>query len=164
MTPQALAIGLILILLIMVGVYLTRRKMPVIKTTPNMTTETYLYYDPRNPVSSLTQATSIATGYQGTVSTPGEISYYAFMGGTVGWCGISSTGSIYSVPGAQYSPNAPVTSQPCCKETPYGVWITGPKIVAGTKNVSPFNCRNWYQPPISPANKNLDTVKTDTKV
>jgi len=145
MTPQALAVGLILVLFVLVGVYLTRGAAPTGGAAPNVAAETYLYYDPENPSPSFAQAASVAAGYQGKVSTPGDLSYYASLGGTASWCGVTSTGTVYSVPGARYSPGSLVTSQPCCG-APYGVWVTGSKTVAGTKNVSPFNCESWYQP------------------
>ena len=140
---QALTAVLVFIFLAVAGSHLVQEK-PSGGSAPNVAAETYLYYDPASPSPSPARAAAIASGYQGKVSTPGDLSFYSSLGGSAGWCGITSTGEVYSVPGARYSPDAPVTPRPCCG--PHGVWITGPKIVAGERNVSPFNCESWYQP------------------
>lgn len=139
---RAVGVGLILILIVVAIIYITRRKMPTGGETPNVSAEIYLYYDPSASSPTLAQAKTLARGYQGVVATPGDVSYYAALGGVAGWCGIVSTGDVYSVPGELYAPGAKL----CCREAPHGVWIRGPKILAGKSHVSPFNSKFWYQP------------------
>ncbi len=146
MTSRAFAVGLILVLIIIVIMYLGRKK-----TTggggeyPQVAAETYLYYDPTKPSPSPTQASLIASCLVVLVATPGQLAYYASSGGSAGWFGITSTGDVLAAPDPIYSPTNYVVTAPCA-QTPYGVWLYGPKGPVDLQNVSPFNCSGWFQP------------------
>ena len=148
MTSQAFAVGLILVLLIVVFMYLTRQKTPSGGTVyPQVKAEAYLYYDPSNPSPTQAQANNIAKsfGSGSRLATPGDLAYYASMGGYAGWYGTTSTGGVFAVSNPIYAPSAPVTAAPC-QNAPYGVWVHGLKGSLNMKNVSPFNCAQWFQP------------------
>jgi hypothetical protein len=146
MTSQAFAVGLILVLIILVVMYLNRQK-----TTggggeyPQVAAEAFLYYDPENPSPTSGQATQIASGLGVVVASPGQLAYYASLGGASGWYGITSEKTVLAAPGPIYSPSNNVVAARC-DQTPYGVWLYGPKPPVNTQNISPFSCSGWFQP------------------
>jgi hypothetical protein len=148
MTSQAFAVGLILVLIILVVMHLNRQKMTGGGgggEYPRIAAEAFLYYDPAKPSPSPSQASQIASGLGVKVATPGQLAYYASSGGASGWYGITSTGDVLAAPGPIYSPSNYVVAAPCA-QTPYGVWLYGPKPPVSTQNVSPFSCSGWFQP------------------
>jgi hypothetical protein len=148
MTKQALAVGLILILLIMAYLYATRQVAGGGGGVyPQVRAEAYLYYDPSSPSPTLQQAENTAKGFGAgsRLATPGDLAYYASMGGHAGWYGATTTGDILSVANPIYTPTALVMGAPSL-DTPYGIWVYGPKGSLDMKNISPFSCSSWFQP------------------
>ena len=147
MTSQAFAVGLILVLIIVVFTYLTGKKPSGGGSgqSPQVAAETFLYYDPSDASPSPSEASAIAKSFGAQVATPGDLAFYAAQGGNAEWYGITSTGDVLAAPNPIYSPTTCVIAAPC-QQTPYGVWLYGPKGAVDLKNVSPFNCTSWYQP------------------
>lgn len=146
MTSQAFAVGLILVLAIIVMTYLGRSRMTGGGGEyPQAPAETFLFYDPANPSPAPGQASQTASDLGVKLATPGQLAYYASTGGSTGWYGVTSTGDVFSAPGPVYSPTTYVVAA-SCSQTPYGVWLYGPKPPVGTENVSPFSCSGWFQP------------------
>lgn len=147
MSSQAFAVGLILVLFIVVFVRLTSKKTTGSGSSPfpQVPAETYLYYDPSDPSPSPSKASAIAKSFGAQVATPGDLAFYAAQGGSAGWYGITATGVVLAAPDPIYSPSNYVVAAPC-QQTPYGIWLYGPKGAPDLKNVSPFNCTAWYQP------------------
>ncbi|GFR89064.1 hypothetical protein ElyMa_002533700 [Elysia marginata] len=153
MTKQAIVVGLVLVLIIVVFAYLVvlpQKKPPQEEDgmLPQVLAEAYLFYDPSMSSPSLSEAFALAKSFGAQVASPGDLAFYAAQGGSAEWYGITSSGDILAAPSPIYSPVDYVITAPC-RQTPYGVWLYGPKGSVGLQNVSPFNRFSWFQPAAS---------------
>src|SRR5579863_2489512 len=103
MDPQAAALALIAILIILAIAAFGWKTYRRQGAAPSFQREVFLWFDPGSTGPDLTTATSTATSLNAVVASPGQVALYAAGGGSAAGAGLTSTGDIYWAPGIQYA-------------------------------------------------------------